>query len=418
MKIDTLTLKNFRNVEDERTFIFDSSITAVIGRNGKGKSTVLHGLRIACGAYFLGIPDADKRHIHDDEIRRKDFGSHLGKQFPTIVKATGSICGQKLVQPWLRQRLEGKTKTTFSSAEIGEIRDLATSHYNRVEKDGKADIDLPVIAFFGTERLQGAAQNRPKEYIGREIFSFGYYSWATMRYSSFQYASWLRGLEYRIREGKEQAGVKSAYYGAIRKAIPFIQDIEFDGQDFLLRVKIEDEVSGLLPLSLHSDGIITFTSMVAELAYRCIVLNSHHGEDAVNKSQGVVMIDEIDLHIHPEWQRQIIQNLREAFPAIQFIVTTHSPFITQSLTAAEIINLDEPKDVDPNKLRLDEVATSIMGVENPYSKQNEELYEASKKVLEGIKGDKTPQEIQDEIDAIHDPAVRAFLELNKMANGK
>ena len=80
--------------------------------------------------------------------------------------------------------------------------------------------------------------------------------------------------------------------------------------------------------------------------------------------------------------------------------------------------MDEPKDIDPSKMRVDEVATSIMGVDSAYSKENEELHRKAKMIMTKIKNDATSEEINEEISRVHDPAVRAFLELNKMANGK
>jgi predicted ATP-binding protein involved in virulence len=167
-----------------------------------------------------------------------------------------------------------------------------------------------------------------------------------------------------------------------------------------------------------SDGFKAMLNIVAELAYRCVVLNGFKGRNAVKETPGVVLIDELDMHLHPNWQRHVVDDLKKAFPSIQFIATTHSPFITQSLSAESIINLDEPKDVDPSQMRVDEVATSVMGVDSAYSKNNENLYLMSKAILTDIQGSRTPEEIDEEINKVHNPAIRAFLELNKMANGK
>lgn len=64
------------------------------------------------------------------------------------------------------------------------------------------------------------------------------------------------------------------------------------------------------------------------------------GGDAAIKTPGIVLIDEIDLHLHPKWQRVVVNHLREAFPKVQFIISTHSPFIIQSLQAGEVIDLN------------------------------------------------------------------------------
>jgi len=70
--------------------------------------------------------------------------------------------------------------------------------------------------------------------------------------------------------------------------------------------------------------------MVADIAYRSAVLNPQLGSEAAQKTPGIVLIDEIDLHLHPKWQRRVVEDLRATFPALQFVATTHSPFIAFS----------------------------------------------------------------------------------------
>ncbi|WP_343571051.1 AAA family ATPase [Sphingobacterium sp.] len=424
MKINKISINNFRNIEKE-SFSFESNFTVIIGINGKGKSTLLHAIRIACGAYLLGIPEAQKRHIWPSEIRRKDFGKHLALQTPTVIEAEGSIDNKALDSPWRRIIPEGKTKNSTAFADVGVIKNIAQHKYNIVTKDGKI-VDNPVIAFFGTSRLSGGGKDNLSNFSGREIFKAGYNNWLEMKYTTFQYSKWLKAYDYRLKDKKEYNGTREAFYDAIRTAVPFITQLTFDGDDLVLKIKLEDFESPFLPLSLHSDGIITHTSMVAELAYRCIMLNAHHGKNAVKESRGVVMIDELDLHLHPTWQKQVVADLKNAFPNIQFVATTHSPFIVQSLKSEELINLDKDSDVEPLDLRLEEVAEDIMGVEDSYANANLKKEQLSEKYLDALKklekGDNSQNAILDEIESnISDPAMRAFLKMNRLekkAKGK
>ena len=64
--------------------------------------------------------------------------------------------------------------------------------------------------------------------------------------------------------------------------------------------------------------------------------------EALKKTSGIVLIDEVDLSLHPTWQKRIMGILKEQFPRIQFICATHSPFIIQSLEEGELITLDHP----------------------------------------------------------------------------
>lgn len=166
--------------------------------------------------------------------------------------------------------------------------------------------------------------------------------------------------------------------------------------------------------------------LVAEIAYRCVMLNDHLGVNAVVESKGLVMIDEIDMHLHPNWQRQVVNDLKSAFPNIQFIATTHSPFIVQSVKQQELINLDPATAADPNTLSLEEVATDIMGVENTRSEFYQQYFQIAAdyfKALESFNGLTTLQEkesLKSKLDEMEesfqqDPTYAAFLKLNRSA---
>ena len=347
-----------------------------------------------------------------------DFESHLALATPTIVEAIGSIDGRPLKNPWRRQIPKDGVRTTSSAADVGEIRNIASEKYRRVNDLGIIETDNPIIAFFGTSRLHGNAKNTMGVYKGREVFKYGYYSWSDMKFGSYQYLNWLRSFTYLIQERKESEETRLAFFETLKTAIPYIKDVDFDGNELRIRTQIEDEVSQYLPLSLHSDGVITHTSLVAELAFRCIVLNSHYGAQSIERSRGVTMIDEMDLHIHPVWQRHIVSDLKKAFPMIQFVVTTHSPFIVQSLSANELINLDKDTDYNPNELSIKEVAEDVMGVSSQMSVENEAQEVSVDDYLKKLEEYKHSDEANEEFEAIEseisDPGLRAFLQMNKL----
>ena len=106
----------------------------------------------------------------------------------------------------------------------------------------------------------------------------------------------------------------------------------------------------ILPFDLLSDGVRCTLALVMEIAFRCYLLNPHLGADAPLKTKGVVLIDEIDLHLHPSWQTHILNDLRNAFPELQFIVSTHSPLVISQIDDCNIFSLSERKVYDfPNQ---------------------------------------------------------------------
>lgn len=85
-----------------------------------------------------------------------------------------------------------------------------------------------------------------------------------------------------------------------------------------------------------SDGARSVISMTADIAYRMARLNPDLGENVTLETPGVVLIDEIDMHLHPSWQQTVVNDLHKAFPKVQFIVTTHSPQVLTSVPAEDI----------------------------------------------------------------------------------
>src|SRR5690606_11390320 len=153
-----------------------------------------------------------------------------------------------------------------------------------------------------------------------------------------------------------------------------------------------------LPFRLLSGGQRNLIGMIADIAYRMAELNPHVTTD----TPGVVLIDEIDLHLHPKWQRSVVGDLKRIFPNCQFIVTTHSPFIIQSLSVEDdLIILDNGYEEVPENYidkSIEDIVEDVQGVENPqWSEKRQEMYDAAKKyyqTLEKLDPQKNEKEIQ------------------------
>ena len=101
-----------------------------------------------------------------------------------------------------------------------------------------------------------------------------------------------------------------------------------------------------LPFRMLSDGYRNTLGMIADIAYRMAVLNPQLLENATKETPGVVLVDEIDLHLYPKWQRHIIADLRTIFPKVQFIITTHSPNIIQMIRKENVMIIEDCKVVE------------------------------------------------------------------------
>ena len=139
-------------------------------------------------------------------------------------------------------------------------------------------------------------------------------------------------------------------------------NFSFAQQDFVL---IHPDM-GELTIDVLSDGARSVISMAADLAYRMVRLNPDLGERAALDTPGVVLIDEVDMHLHPSWQQTVLYDLQEAFPKVQFIVTTHSP---QVLTS-----------VNPESIRILQWGHCFEGVRTPEFSLGAESYQLLKDI--------------------------------------
>jgi len=433
MYITRITLENFRNVGTRKSYWFKSRFTVIIGINGRGKSTILQALRVACGTFFQGIPGISPRGIKSDEIRqvKAEGGLFLVEKRPVLVEAEGFFRAPDELVTWRRRILEKSNSNTSSRADVGAIAEIGERLYTEINQRENDKVSLPIIAFFGTSRVHGAGRNISSEKesrLGRQIFKDGYRSWDEMKSFTFQYVKWLAGYESALSINQEYAGTKEAFFGAIVKGNRYIRKIEDRAGVLWFDVKYEGEdgVSDFLPIDLHSDGIRFFTGMVAELAYRCIILNAFLGREAIAESRGVVLIDELDLHLHPIWQKDVVSDLKTAFPNLQFVITTHSPFIIQSINSEELINLDTeiPTAIDPDNLPLNKVATEIQGVESVRSEEFELKLKSAKEMMAEFEAEGKTLTTDDYVqisevlgsalkDETNDPFMQAFLEVKQ-----
>ncbi len=139
---------------------------------------------------------------------------------------------------------------------------------------------------------------------------------------------------------------KSIDYRANLKKIEIDYDAEKD--DIEIQMWYDNGSIEFLPLNYLSDGSKSILAMAADIAYRMAILNPHLLGNVIKETTGIVLIDEIDMHLHPAWQRKIVSALHKTFPKIQFICTTHSPTVLTNVPQENIQILDNGKIYNPN----------------------------------------------------------------------
>lgn len=154
----------------------------------------------------------------------------------------------------------------------------------------------------------------------------------------------------------------------------------------------------VIPFATLSDGYRNVIKIVLDIATRMCILNPYLQGKALEETPGVVVIDEVDLSLHPNWQKKIIGILKKLFPKIQFICAMHSPFIIQSLEEGELILLDSDEQPDGDQYAgesIEDIAEEIMGVDMPqYSDKKIKMLQAATDFYEALASSRSDAEIE------------------------
>jgi predicted ATP-binding protein involved in virulence len=438
MRVDRLIVRNFKGFS-EREFSFHPEFNLIVGTNGTGKTTALDALAVAVGSWFLGVRGADSRPIRPNEVTLGDFEHeelddagqrHYSIQwepiFPCEIEAHGWLQDKNI--SWKRGLNSFGGRTTYGGAI--DIKRIAAEADTAIRKG--QDILLPLISYYGTGRLwqeprESFQVSDPMKIANKEEQSrlAGYWNSVDPRLSVSQLTRWIARQSWMTFQQKNgEAPVFTAVKKAIVSCVEGAQNLYFDAT--LGEVVVEFD-TGRQPFSNLSDGQRSMLAMVGDIAQKVAKLNPQLGSAALQSTPGVVLIDELDLHLHPRWQRRIIEDLRRTFPKVQFICSTHSPFLIQSLRSGEeLIMLDGQPTAELGNLSIDEIAQGIQHITDPQTSiRYEEMKAVAIKYLETIElAAKKPaerlqifkQELAESIEPYADnPAFQAFLEMKRVA---
>jgi predicted ATP-binding protein involved in virulence len=426
MRLDYIRLQNFRCFES-RELELAPRFNLIIGDNATGKTTLLDGMAIGLGSLFLGFPEpATTLSISKDQARLRFFeqGGVLTAepQFPVVVASTGQVDGKAV--EWCRDLSSDEGRTTRQFA--GDIQQIAADMHQRVS-GGDASI-LPIISFYGTGRLWLQKRLREVETLAPNTRFMGYLSCLEPASDGKRLLQWFKTYEIAALQRGQPFGMLEACRRAIVSCVPDATRVYFDIARDELMIDLPQKT---FPFSYLSDGFRNMMGMVADIAVRCATLNPHLGEDAARQTPGVVLIDEIDLHLHPKWQRSVVEDLLNAFPNIQFVATSHSPFVIQSLppiNGVQLINLDNPEaDGFANK-SVEDITEEVQGVVLPQRTQRYlDMFNAAEEYYRilGEVPNASPEEknrLSEELDRLimpysDDPAYQAFLNVQREAAG-
>ena len=357
MKIKKLYLKNFRCF-DELTINFPTDYTVFIGNNGAGKSSILNALQIALGI-FIGISQQDVRQfdyestykeINDDDARLKttSTGSTFNQeaQYPVIIGVEAESSDKQLIS-WKRELQAFSLKRNIDTNNI--------LYYLRKLQKGitnDKNVIAPLIVYYGTRRQWDKNDSKPENNILFLPQMNGYvnalsekpFNIEVMRHWFSRMLLIARKKPVPEFEAVRNA-ISSCYKGIDeRKNLKdVIIDYDAEKEDIEIQMYFDNDKVEILPLHYLSDGAKSILAIVADIAYRMAILNPHLLDKVITDTDGIVLIDEIDMHLHPSWQRKIVESLTKTFPKVQFIFTTHSPTVLTHVQRENIQILSDGK---------------------------------------------------------------------------
>jgi predicted ATP-binding protein involved in virulence len=355
MRIDHLNVENFKKFVSQ-DFDFNPHFTLLVGDNGSGKTSVLDALAVALGLWHKAAPGSGWRNILAEEIRLDpvDAGDRVFWKLalPSKITAKG-IIGRSGELSWTRMIRKGGTRTTNAEAQDAEDAII------ELVKSAEAQRELlPVLAYYGAGRAWKPTNKRPPgpANTGKPQQFDAYRNCLDTRIRDQDLNDWFL-LEAAAANGqsKGRPGYQAAMQ-AILNCIPGADGLRYHPglKQIVLSINQNEQ-----PFFNLSAGQRMMLAMVADIAIKAVTLNSYllgpgqPGADdpkqILERSPGVVLIDELDVHLHPQWQRRVATDLKKTFPGIQFICTSHSPQVIGEVRPEEVRLLDSGEVTTPTR---------------------------------------------------------------------
>ena len=339
----------------------------MVGVNGAGKSSILDAVAKSMGSFIAGFDGIPSNGIFGEDAHQKmyELGSRVDAeaQFPVEIKVTGSVEGKEV--EWSRSLQGKKGRTIITGAK--SIMEYASSLQDKVREGDKNTI-LPLIAYYGTGRLyMQKKQKRNSDSNMKFTRTSGYIDCLDSASNDKLMMKWFEQMtSIQLQEGvavPELEVVKKAMgmcYAGVHNQ-EHIAKFEYKMKTHEIEITYEkNESKEKLPMKMLSDGLRSTISMVSDIAYRMAVLNPQLLSDALTQTPGTVLIDEIDMHLHPEWQKRIMEDLHYIFPKVQFIVTTHAPSVLVNIKKEHILLLDNYKVYVPDNNTYGRDVSAVM----------------------------------------------------------
>lgn len=358
MQVFSLSLTNVSRFSDLTVYLAPTSknpsnVTVIVGNNGAGKTTLLKSLATSL-SWLVARIRTEKgigNHLADEDIRN---GVSIAMVNVAVIdpfqerSETLEEWAEEILFTWTVARArQGRKSATHSS--LSEASQLADHYRTQLTSDISAS--LPLIAYYPVER---SVLEIPLKIKTKHTFDQldGYDNSLNRGVDFRRFFEWFREREDSENEtgisdtALAEISIKFGYDSDVWKTLSNLKASSRDRQLTAVRSAIATFMPGFtnlrvqrkprLHMAIDKDGVTlnvaqlsqgekSMMALVGDIARRLAMMNQ--SLDNPLHGDGIVLIDEVDLHLHPKWQRSLIRQLSETFPNCQFVLTTHSPLV-------------------------------------------------------------------------------------------
>ena len=413
MKLAHIEIQNFRAIPLLEIPLNDE-LTVLHGDNADGKTSVLSAIAAGLGSIPRLLPGVSGTDLRANDLRGK------GPMRVTLTTHDGIA--------WYRRRNYQGTRTA-ATKELQQV----LSKIVAADQESCAPINLPIVAYYDTDRaVFDVPQRRSRS--RKELSRYAALDGALSARTNFRaFFNWFYEKEFeelRLQRDNGPRKLELKDLGAVRKAIESMipgasnPRIASRPSRFVVSMNFGAGSTEQLAIDQMSGGYRIMLALAADLARRMAQGNPHL-EDPL-QSEAIVLIDEVELHLHPSWQQRVLTDLTRTFPNTQFIVSTHSPQVLTTIRPEEIIELHRdasgivamPVSGPTYGAEAGDVLESVMGVrERPSHNQFVKLLdEYTEHVSNGTGESEAAWDIRRQLESLshHDPGLdRADIEIRR-----
>lgn len=406
--VNSIELYEFRRLR-KIIIAFDKKLTVIIGNNGAGKTSIVEALAKTLSWFNNNlVKDANGRPVTpaDVNVNSDDFAEVTTNiQFNQNTSFETNLFKAVAGYPHSKE------------TEVRKIKNTAAIYRHLIQRN---NIDIPLLVFYSVERSdfklnQSIAESATLDVSNNrlngldtnldgdgKLDNFSQLYIELVNLAEGETASEVKALREDIN--KTEALIKDAYQDiepppedrfvlmlnnkklaleealkkncstkhqnqlnfvnqAIETVVPEVTNFEVDRSSGKVRLMVNN-FGNRVNIALLSQGQKTLVALVGDIARRLVVLNPE--SELPLHGHGVIIIDEIELHLHPKWQQTVLGDLQEVFPNIQFIVTTHSP---------QVLSHIDPKHANVIKLSSGVHDVEQTTVRETYGKNADRIYE-------------------------------------------